>query len=77
VDEPSTGHRLDRGADRLVVDLIDPASEPPQRVDVGRDGEPVEVSALLIQQADIELLPTEIQSSVQHVERVLLGARFR
>jgi hypothetical protein len=30
----------------------------------------------LIQETDVELLATEIESSVQHVERVLLGARF-
>jgi hypothetical protein len=31
------------GADRLSVDLVDPPREPAQRVDVGRDGELVEV----------------------------------
>jgi hypothetical protein len=76
VDEPSTGHRLNHGADRLVVDLIDPASEPPQRIDVERDGELVDVLALIGEQANVELLSTEIESSLQHVERVPLGARF-
>jgi hypothetical protein len=34
MDEPRPGHRLDDGRDRLGVDLVDPAGEPPQRVDV-------------------------------------------
>jgi hypothetical protein len=29
VDEAGAGHRLDHGADRLVVDLLDAAGEPP------------------------------------------------
>jgi hypothetical protein len=43
VDEAGAGHRLDHRADRLAVDLLDPASEPSQRVGIGRDGELVEV----------------------------------
>ena len=35
MDEPRPGHRLDDGRDRLGVDLVDPAGEPPQRIDVG------------------------------------------
>jgi hypothetical protein len=67
VDEAGAGHRLDHRADRLSVDLRDPAGEPSQRVDVGRDGELVEMRSLLGEQADVELLATEIESSVQHV----------
>jgi hypothetical protein len=77
VDEPGAGHRLDHGADWLAVDLVDAAGEPPQRALVGMDGELVKVPALVIQKADVELPATEIESSVQHVERVLLGARLR
>jgi hypothetical protein len=57
------------------VDLVDPARQSPQRVDVGRDGELVEMLALLGEQADIELLATEIESSVQHVKRASLVLR--
>jgi hypothetical protein len=32
--------------------------------------------SLLGKQANVNFLSTEIESSVQHVERVLLGARF-
>jgi hypothetical protein len=47
VDESSSGHRLDLGADRFGVDLLDPAGEGSQRVDVGWDGELVDVLALI------------------------------
>jgi hypothetical protein len=47
VDEPGAGHRLDHGADGLAVDLVDPPSERSQRVDVGRNGELVEMLSLL------------------------------
>jgi hypothetical protein len=55
---------------------LDSAGEPPQRVDVRWDGELVEVLAVIPQLANVELSAAEIQSSVQHVERVVLGARF-
>jgi hypothetical protein len=58
------------------VDLVDPSREAPQALGVGRDGELVKVLSLLREQADVELLSTEIESGVQHFERVLLGARF-
>jgi hypothetical protein len=67
VDEPGAGHRLDHGADGLAEHLLDPVSEPPQRVDVGRDGELVEMLTPIGKQADVELSATEIESSVQHV----------
>jgi hypothetical protein len=35
------------------VDRFDPAGQPPQRVDVGRDGDLVKVLSLLSEQADI------------------------
>ena len=66
VDDPGAGHRLDHRADRLAVDLLDPAGEGPQRVDIGRDSELVEVLSLIAEQADIEALSAEIQSGVQH-----------
>ena len=36
VDEPGAGHRLDDRPDGLGVDLVEPAREPPQGLDVGR-----------------------------------------
>ena len=51
---------------------LDPAGERPQRVGVGRDGELVEMLSLIGEQADVEPLSTEIQSSVQHVRRASL-----
>jgi hypothetical protein len=72
VDEPRSGHRLDHGADRFGVDLLDPASEGLQRVDVGWDGELVKVLSVIGEQADIEFLATEVESRVQHVKRASL-----
>jgi hypothetical protein len=42
------------------VDLVDPAGQRSQALDVRRDGELVEVLALLGEQADVKLSPTEI-----------------
>ena len=67
VDDPRASHRLDHGADRLAVDLLDAASEPSKRVDVGRYGELVQMLSLIGEQTHVELLATQIQSSVQHV----------
>jgi hypothetical protein len=39
VDDPGAGHRLDHRQDRLAVDFLYAASELPQRVGVGGDGE--------------------------------------
>jgi hypothetical protein len=75
VDEPRAGHRLDHGRDGLGVDLVDPAGERPQRVDVGRNGKLIEVHSLLGEQADIELPATEIESSVQHMKQASLVLR--
>jgi hypothetical protein len=66
VDEPSAGHRLDDGADRLCVYLVDSSRERSQRVDVRRDGELVEVFPVAGQKTDVDLASTEIQSGVQH-----------
>jgi hypothetical protein len=66
VEEPGAGHRLDDGADGLAMDLLDPAREGSQRVGVGRNGELVEVLARIRAQADVNFLPAEVQSSVQH-----------
>jgi hypothetical protein len=66
VDEPSTGHRLDHGADRLCVNVVDSSRERSQRVEVRRDGELVEQFPVVIQKTDIDLASTEIQSGVQH-----------
>jgi hypothetical protein len=60
VDDPGSGHRLDDGADRLAVDLLDSAGERSQRVDVGRDGELVQVLSITGEQADVELSSTEV-----------------
>jgi hypothetical protein len=42
------------------MDLLDPPSEGSQRVDVGWDGELVEVRSVIGEQADVELLSTEV-----------------
>jgi hypothetical protein len=60
VDEPGAGHRLNHSADRFAVDLVDPARQRPQRVDVGRGDELIELLTLFRAQADVELSPTEI-----------------
>jgi hypothetical protein len=60
VDEPGAAHRLDDGADRFAVHLVDPSRKPAQRFDVRRDGELIEVLALLGEQADVELSPTQV-----------------
>ena len=66
VHEPSAGHRLDDGADRLCVYLVDSSRERSQRIDVRRDGELVELFPQLVQKTDIDLASTEIQPGVQH-----------
>jgi len=60
VDEPGAGHRFDDGADGLSMDLVDATGQGSQRVDVRWDGELVEMSTLVGEQADIELASTEI-----------------
>ena len=60
MDEPRAGHRLDHGADRLRVDLVDPLRKPAKRVDIGRDGELVEMLTVVGEQADVELSSTEV-----------------
>jgi hypothetical protein len=60
VDEPHAGHRLDDGRDGLGVDLVDAPSQPSQGVDVGRDGELIEMLSPIGEQADVELLPAQI-----------------
>ena len=64
MDDPCTAHRLDDGADRLLVDLVDATGERSQRVDVGCDGELVNVLSVPGEQTDVNLLSTEIESSV-------------
>ena len=60
VDDPRAGHRLDHGADRLPMDFHDSASEPSQRVDVGRHGELVQMFSLVGEHANVELLSTQV-----------------
>jgi len=60
VDEPGACHRLDDGADGLSMDLVDATGQGPQRVDVRWDGELVEMSTFVGEQADIEFASTEI-----------------
>jgi hypothetical protein len=60
MDEPGAGHRLDDGADRLGVNLLDPPCQRAQRVDVRRDGELVEVLSSIGEQTDVELSATEV-----------------
>jgi hypothetical protein len=66
VDEAGAGHRLDDAADGLAVDLLDAPREGLQRVDVGCDGELVEVLSVIGEQADVDFASTQIESSVQH-----------
>ena len=66
VDEPSTSHRLDDGADGLCVNVVHSSRERSQRVEVRRDGELVELFPVVIQKTDVDLVSTEIQSGVQH-----------
>jgi hypothetical protein len=66
VDDPRSGHRLDNGADRLAIDLLDPARQRPQRVDVRGNSELVEVLSLIVQKTNVDLASTQIQSGVQH-----------
>ena len=66
MDKPGAGHRFDHRADRLSVDLLDPAGKSSKRVDVGRNGELIEVPPPIAQKADVDLPTTEIQSGVQH-----------
>jgi hypothetical protein len=42
------------------MDLADPAGEPSERVDVGWDGELVEVLPPIREQADVELSSTPV-----------------
>jgi hypothetical protein len=42
------------------MDLLDPPREGSQRVDVGRDGELVQVLSLIGEQSDVELLSTQV-----------------
>jgi hypothetical protein len=60
VEEPGAGHRLDHRADGLAMDLLDPPRQGPQAVDVGRDGELVEMLPLIAQQADVKLPSTQV-----------------
>ena len=60
MNEPGAGHRLDHGADRLCVNLVDPPRERSQALDVRWGGELVEVLALLGEQADVDLSPTQV-----------------
>ena len=58
VDDPRAGHRLDHRAHRLAVHLLDAASEPSKRVDVGRYGKLIQVLSLIGEQANVKLLST-------------------
>jgi hypothetical protein len=66
VHQPGAGHRLDHGADGPAMNFIDAPRQCPQRVCVGRNGELVQVLALLVENTDVDLASTEIQASVQH-----------
>jgi hypothetical protein len=66
MDETGTGHRLDHGADRLCVYLVDSSRKRSQRVEVRGDGELIEVLSLIVQKTDLDLASTEIQPGMQH-----------
>jgi hypothetical protein len=69
VDEPRAAHRLDDSADRFAVDRVDPPRQRSQRVNIRRDDEPIELLTPLAEQPDVDLSPTEVSSSVQHLKR--------
>jgi hypothetical protein len=60
VNQPRAGHRLNDRADGLAVNLVDPPRERPQRVDIGRHDELVEVLSLIGDKTDVKLASTEI-----------------
>jgi hypothetical protein len=60
IGEAGVGHRLDHGADRLSVGLLDPGSEASQRVAIGRPNELVEPFSLGREQTHVELLSTQV-----------------
>jgi hypothetical protein len=66
VNQAGTGHRLDHGANRLPIDLVDPPHEHPQRIRVGRRGELLDAFSSPGEQTDVELPSAEVQSGVQH-----------
>jgi hypothetical protein len=65
VHEPRAVHRLDHRPDRLPVqrNAIGQAAQP---VDIGRRRGLRDQFAVMREQADVEPVSTEIQSSVQH-----------
>ncbi len=58
--EPGAGHRLDDGADLLTMDLLDPAGQSSERVDVGRHSKLIEMLPLVAHKADVDLPTAEI-----------------
>jgi hypothetical protein len=48
------------------VNVVDSSRERSQRVEVRRDGEPVEPFPAVVQKTDVDPASTEIQSGVQH-----------
>jgi hypothetical protein len=65
VDEASACHRLDDPAHRLAVPR-DPACQAANTIVIAGHGELLDQLAVRGQQADVEPLATQIQSSVQH-----------
>jgi len=63
--KPSSSHRLDHALHRLTVSQ-DAARQAAKPVSVRWRGELLNDLSVLRQQADVELLATQIQSSVQH-----------
>jgi len=66
VDEASAGHRLDHRANRLAITLLDPPRQASQRVGVRWHRQLIQLLSPLGEQADVDLLSAQIQSSVQH-----------
>jgi len=71
VDEASAGHRLDGGADRFSIP-IQPHHHSVQPVSIRRNAGDGECAALAVQDVDVQALPDEIQSNVQHMGPGLL-----
>src|SRR5207249_1031444 len=65
VNKTSAVHRLDRREDRLA-EAADTSGQAVQTIGVRRRGADLDLLAQLIEQAEVETLAAEIQSSVQH-----------
>ena len=67
--KPRTVHRLDRRPHtHTAVTLLDPPDKPGQTIPIRRCLPDLDTLTTLIQQAIIQTLPTQIQTSMQHTK---------